>query len=346
MRARTLILLVVALVLAGGTTMMARVWLASQRAAKQEAAPIAVPTPAKSVLIARSPIERGQILKPADFTWEQWPESGIDKNYILLGTRTPETYSGWVAKQPIAAGEPVTEAEIISPGNRGFLAAALRPGMRAVSVPVNVTSGISGFVLPGDRVDLIVTYSVQDRPVPGQQSGPLLDHKISETVLRDIRVIAIDQKLDSKPGEATVAKTATFEVTPKQSEVIALANEMGKISLSLRSLVPDPDGPDGLKQEVADKVPASPAPSPASSPLSDPSSSSDSSSSSASSPSSTSSSTEAFGSPGSETYTVDSDISPLLHSPGGVHGDGSLDDGRITILRGGQSTATSVVQQQ
>src|SRR5579862_4299785 len=181
MRARTLILLVVALVLAGGTTMMARVWLASQRAVKQAAAPIAVPTPAKSVLIARSPIERGQILKPGDFAWEQWPEGGIDKNYILLGTRTPETYSGWVAKQPIAAGEPVTEAQIISPGNRGFLAAALRPGMRAVSVAVNVTSGISGFVLPGDMVDLIVTYSVQDRPVPGQQNtGPLVDHKISE----------------------------------------------------------------------------------------------------------------------------------------------------------------------
>jgi pilus assembly protein CpaB len=353
MRARTLILLVVALVLAGGTTMMARVWLASQRGAKQEAAPIAVPTPAKSVLIARSPIERGQILKPGDFAWEQWPEGGIDKNYILLGTRTPDTYSGWVAKQPIAAGEPVTEAQIISPGNRGFLAAALRQGMRAVSVPVNVTSGISGFVLPGDMVDLIVTYSVQDRPVPGQQNtGPLIDHKISETVLRDIRVIAIDQKLDSKPGEASVAKTATFEVTPKQSEVIALANEMGKISLSLRSLVSDPDE---LKQEVADKIPASPSPSspaPASSPTSDSpptsvaSPSSAAAPTSAASPSSTSSSTEASGSPGSESYTVDSDISPLLHSPGGMHGAGGFDAGPLTILRGGQSTATSVVQQQ
>ena len=319
MRARTVILLVVALVLAGGTTMMARVWLASQRAVKQEAAPIAVPTPAKSVLIAKNSIERGQILKPSDFAWEQWPEGGLDKNYILLGTRTPETYSGWVAKQPISAGEPLTEAKIVAPGNRGFLAAVLRPGMRAVSVPVSVTSGISGFVFPGDMVDLIVTYSVQDRPIPGQQAaGPLLDHKISETVLRDIRVIAIDQKLESKPGEATVAKTATFEVTPKQSEIIALANEMGKLSLSLRSLVP---GPDELKQEVADKSPPASSPPPSSS--------------------------EAPTPPNSETYTVDSDISPLLHSPGGPHGaQGSIDGDRVTILRGGQSTATSAVQQQ
>ena len=153
MRARTLILLIVALVLAGGTTMMARVWLASQRAVKQEAAPIAVPTPSKSVLIARSTIQRGQILRPDDLAWEPWPEGGIDKNYILLGSRTPETYAGWVARQPIAAGEPLIESKIVAPGNRGFLAAVLHPGMRAISVPVTVTSGIAGFVFPGDQVD-------------------------------------------------------------------------------------------------------------------------------------------------------------------------------------------------
>jgi pilus assembly protein CpaB len=335
MRARTVILLVVALILAGGTTMMARVWLASQRAVKTEAAPIAVPTPAKSVLIARKSIERGQLLKPSDLAWEQWPEGGLDKNYILLGTRTPETYSGWVAKQSIAAGEPLTEAKIVAPGSRGFLAAVLHAGMRAVSVPVSVTSGISGFVFPGDMVDLIVTYSVQDRPVPGQQTaGPLVDHKISETVLSDIRVIAIDQKLEAKPGEAIVAKTATFEVTPKQSEIIALASEMGKLSLSLRSLVP---GPDELKQEVADKQEVSDKQQVAGKQeVADQSSLSSSSISS-----------DPPGTPNSETYTVDSDISPLLHSPDRAHGGhGSIEDDRVTILRGGQSTATSVVQQQ
>lgn len=326
MRARTVILLVIALILAGGTTMMARVWLASQRAqVKQEAAaPVPVPTPAKSVLIARKAIERGQILKPSDLAWEQWPEAGLAKNYILLGTRTPETYAGWVARDPIAAGEPLTETKIIAPGNRGFLSAVLKPGMRAVSVPVTVTSDISGFIFPGDMVDIIVTYSVQDRPAPGQQNvGPLVDHKISETVLSNIRVIAIDQKLESKPGEAIVAKTATLEVTPKQSEVVALADEMGKISLSLRSLVPGPNDlkpsdlkPEDLKQEVADKSPPS-------------------------------SSSEASQPPASETYTVDSDISPLLHSPNRAGGaQGGADGDHVTILRGRQSTATSSAQQQ
>jgi pilus assembly protein CpaB len=306
MRARSLILIIIALVLAGGTTMMARVWLASQRAVVKEAAPLAVPTPSKSVLIARAPIQRGQLLKPDDLSWEPWPEGGIDKSYILLGTRTPEAFAGWVARNPIAAGEPISEAKIIAPGNRGFLAAVLHPGMRAVSVPVSVTSGISGFVFPGDQVDLLVTYTVQDAPRAGQNTtpGPLLEHKISETVLHDIRVIAIDQKLDNRAGEAIVAKTATFEVTPKESEVIALANEMGKLSLSLRSLVP---GPGELKHEISD------------SPF------------------------EAPSTPLSETYTVDSDISPLLRNPSKA--GGGIDSGMVTILRGGQSSATSTVAQ-
>jgi pilus assembly protein CpaB len=307
MRARTVILLLVALILAGGTTMMARVWLASQRAVTTEVTPVAVPAPSKSVLIARKSIDRGQILRPADLAWEPWPDAGINKSYILLGTRTPETYSGWVVRSPIAAGEPLSETKIIAPGNRGFLAAVLRPGMRAVSVPVTVTSGISGFVFPGDQVDLIVTYSVQDRPKPGQTaSGPLIEHKVSETVLHDIRVIAIDQKLDSKPGEAVVAKTATLEVTPKQSEIVALAGEMGKLSLSLRSLVPDPNE---LKHEVSD------------------------------SPS------EASNTPLSETYTVDSEVSPLLPSPGSQTEPSDTKVG-VTILRGNQSAAASATQQQ
>lgn len=305
MRARTLILLVIALILAGGTTIMAHSWLASQRAIKAEAAPIPLPTASKSVLVARASIERGQILRPSDLAWQQWPDAGISNGYIVLGTQTPETYSGWVARLPIAPGEPLSQTKIIAPGDRGFLAAVLHPGMRAVSMPVTVTSGISGFVFPGDRVDLLVTYSVQDQPRPGRTaSGPLVEHKISETVLRDIRVIAIDQKLDSKPGEAVVAKTATFEVTPKQSEIVALASEMGKLSLSLRSLVP---GQDELKHEVSDT------------------------------------SSEASNTPLSETYTVDSEVSPLLHGPDRKSGPDA--DGIVTILRGGQRTTASGTQQ-
>jgi pilus assembly protein CpaB len=300
MRARTLLLLIVALVLAGGTTMMARVWLSSQRATI-EAAPIAVPTPSKSVLIANTSIPRGQMLKPTDFTWEPWPESGIDKNYIVIGTKTPDTFAGWVARYPISAGEPVTEAKIVAPGNRGFLAAALRPGMRAVSVPVSLTSGIAGFVFPGDQVDLVVTINSPEPARKGDAApGPLRDVKASETVLRDIRVIAIDQKLDAKAGEANAnLKTATLEVTPKESAVIALASEMGKLSLSLRSLAP---GPDDAKQDANNDTPISPL---------------------------------------VDTYTVDSDINPLLRNP--LKPKGGTDTDVVTILRGSTAASTTGV---
>src|SRR5216684_5394660 len=234
MRLRTVLLLFVAIVLAGGTAVLARSWLAAQRAAEiAEASPLALPTPAKSVLVARSGLQRGQILKPDDLIWQIWPEGALDKNYVLLGTRTPESFAGSVARNPVSGGEPITEAKIIAPGNRGFLAAVLRPGMRAISVPVTITSGISGFIFPGDQVDLMITHQV-----PAKAGGGSYEHKAAETVLQDVRVIAIDQRLETKAGEALVAHTATLEVTPKQTEIIALAGEIGKLSLSLRSLVP------------------------------------------------------------------------------------------------------------
>lgn len=251
MRARTLLLLVLAVVIAGGTAMLARSWLAAQRARElAQVKPSAAPKPNKSVLVARTDISRGQILRGEEFIWQVWPEGALDKNYVVSGgPKKPESYAGWVAKQPISGGEPITEAKVIAPGDRGFLAAVLRPGMRAISVPVTVTSGISGFIFPGDSVDLLLSY-----PVPRGVSGSDYEHKAVETVLRDVRVIAIDQRLQSKEGEAVVAHTATFEVNPKESEIIILANEIGKLSLSLRSLVPGADGTPG--QESANDEPA------------------------------------------------------------------------------------------
>jgi pilus assembly protein CpaB len=238
MRARTLLLLGLAVVIAGGTAVLTRSWLAAQRLSQvADAVPLLAPRPARSVLVARAALTRGQILRPENFIWQVWPDGDLDKNYVVLGgPRSPEAFAGWVVKHPVAGGEPVTEAKIIAPGDRGFLAAVLSPGMRAISVPVTVTSGISGFVFPGDRVDLLLSYKV---PAAADGDAPKnYEHKASQTVLQDIRVIGIDQRLDGKPGEAVVAHTATFEVTPKQSEIIAVASEIGKVSLSLRSLVP------------------------------------------------------------------------------------------------------------
>ena len=294
MRLRTILLLFVAVVLAGGTAVLARAWLAAQRAAEiAEASPLALPMAAKSVLVARVGMQRGQILKPDDLIWQIWPEGVLDKNYVLLGTRTPESFAGAVVRNPVSAGEPITDAKIVAPGNRGFLAAVLRPGMRAISVPVTITSGISGFIFPRDQVDLMITH-----PVPAKAGGSY-EHKAAETVLHDIRVIAIDQRLETKAGEALLAHTATLEVTPKQTEMIALAGEIGKLSLSLRSLVPS----------AADAETSSVARG-AGSQLAD--------------------SREGAAMP---TYTLDSEVSPLL--PKSLNGSDNSEGGVVTVLRGG-----------
>src|SRR5690349_10053838 len=129
MRARTLLLLFLAVVLAGGTAYLANAWLKAEKSKViAEAAPVALPAPSKSVLVARSDIRRGQILRPEELVWQIWPEGGLDKSYIVMGgPKTPESFAGWVAKNPIVGGEPISEAKIIAPGNRGFLAAVLRP---------------------------------------------------------------------------------------------------------------------------------------------------------------------------------------------------------------------------
>ena len=120
---------------------------------------------------------------------------------------------------------------MVRPGERGFLAAVLTPGMRAVTVPVTATSGIAGFVFPGDRVDLILAHDFQT----GTGENRVIN-RASETLLTDVRVLAVDQKTASKDGAAALAKTATLEVEPRQAEMIAVSVKLGDLSLSLRSL--------------------------------------------------------------------------------------------------------------
>ena len=137
---------------------------------------------------------------------------------------------------PIDAGEPISEGKLVLAGTRGFMAAVLQPGARAVSVPVTATTAVSGFIYAGDRVDVLLTHVINAKD--GQ-------HNATETVLRNARVIAMDQKLDFSPGDKPdVAKTATLELTPKQSEIVTLAVKMGDLSLVLRSLQGEDTGTD------------------------------------------------------------------------------------------------------
>ncbi len=233
MRIRAVVLIALALSIAGGTALLVRARLNTGQ-------PVARPAePSKArlqILVAKTDLPIGQFIKADQLRWQAWPAESVAPAYIKEGARPLEDFLGTVPRQVIAAGEPITESRVVSPGNAGFLAAVLQPGMRAVSVPVTITSGISGFVFPGDHVDLILTHII---PQP-QAAAQTVERRASETVLEDIRVLAIDQKVDAKAGETLVARTATLEVTPKQSEIVAVVVEMGKLSLSLRSFIHEP----------------------------------------------------------------------------------------------------------
>lgn len=234
MRARNLIFLLLAVIAAVGTAMLARGWVNAQRS---DAVTIAAPAQEASsqfVLVTTQALPAGKLLGKDDVRWQPWPEDGLNQAYIVKGAQDIEAFVGAVVRRSLAPGEPITEGRIALPGERGFLAAMLTPGMRAISVPVNATSGISGLVFPGDRVDLILTHTFSQ----GTESEPM-PRRASETVLRNIRVLAVDQRTDDQDGQPIVAKTATLEVTAKQAEKIAMLTELGRLALTLRSLGSD-----------------------------------------------------------------------------------------------------------
>jgi pilus assembly protein CpaB len=251
MTSKRMVFLLLAVIVAGATAFMARAWLQSERAAlmAQVGAPKeAPPAPTLQVLVARNAIHTGQIVKPDDLRWQSWPEGSLAPTYIVEGKRPMSDFVGAVARGQIAAGEPITDGKLVLAGTRGFMAAVLQPGTRAVSVPISATTAVSGFIYAGDRVDVLLTHVLV--AVKGGEQ-----HTATETVLRNARVIAMDQRLDFAPGDKPdVGKTATFELTPKQSEIVTLAVKMGDLSLVLRSL----QDPDEKADEASENAPAEP----------------------------------------------------------------------------------------
>jgi pilus assembly protein CpaB len=229
---RRIIVLLIALVAAGGTAMYARSWVEGQQATVTVVAP-APKENIHEVLVADLDLPAGSFVKPQHLRWQTWPTDDVPETYVLKGSRPEGDMVGAVVRRRIVAGEPITDGVVVKPGDRGFLAAVLTPGMRAVSLPINPTSANAGLIFPGDRVDLILTQSLATSEAEGSV------RRVSETVLSNMRIIAMgaDVSDDPKEGKANEkAKTATLEVTPLQAEQVALLTELGKLSLSLRSL--------------------------------------------------------------------------------------------------------------
>ena len=170
------------------------------------------------------------------------------ENYLYEGAVKLTDFNGAVVRRALRAGDPVPQFAIMKSGEGGFMSAVLEPGMRAVSIGVNATSGNAGFVSPGDRIDLIVTHRVK-APQAGNAGGSE-EFVVSETFVRNVRVVAVDQMLDNPENKAILAKTVTVEVSPRQAEEVAVAADLGKISIALRSTSTAESKPDATSQEV------------------------------------------------------------------------------------------------
>ena len=246
MDSRKLILLVGALVVAALTAFFARTLAAGSAAPQAMAvASMAAPIDGPEVLVATRALPVGTILDASALKFQPWPKELVDGAYYLKEKTDLKSLQGTVVRNAITAGQPVTQGALVKPGDRGFLAAALGAGMRAVTVPVSTQAAVGGFVFPGDRIDLVLTQSVEGG------DGPAL--RTSETFLRNVRVLATDQRTDNKVGEdgqteVKTFSTVTLEATPKMAEQIAVAQTVGTLSLSLRSIA---DNTSELEEAIA-----------------------------------------------------------------------------------------------
>ncbi len=206
---------------------------------------------ATDVLVAATDIGLGDMVQSADFKWQQWPVKAITPGLITKEQQAdaPARLTGAVARAAFIAGEPINEQKLIKISEGGVMAAILPAGMRAISTPIREETAVGGFILPNDRVDVILSYKAR----VGRKEKP-----VSETVLRNVRVLAIGQALENKDGEkVATGKTATLELTPRQTEVLALAQSIGQISLALRSLADARPGQDGPTAKIAEANPGS-----------------------------------------------------------------------------------------
>ena len=228
MKAARILVLAVALAAGGAAAFL----MGSDEEKKPEAPPVAK-FETTDVLIAKVDIGMGTALSSQDLQWQAWPAATTGESYITKKDKPNaiEEMGGAITRAPFTAGEPIREAKLIrANGAAGYMAAILPSGMRAVSTEISPETGTGGFILPNDRVDVILSR----RPGEGKINVPAS----SETILTNVRVLAIDQTVEEKNGQrVVVGKTATLEIAPRQAEALTQARQVGTLSLALRSLL-------------------------------------------------------------------------------------------------------------
>jgi pilus assembly protein CpaB len=239
-RMKTARLVVLAVAVAAGG-------LAAYLAAGSNPPPAPPPPPQQTqietveILVAKADISMGQIVSAGDMQWQIWPVAAASPSFIRKKER-PDAIAQLataIARTPFVIGEPIREAKLIKANGSGFMAALLPSGMRAISTEISPETGAGGFILPNDHVDVILTR--RDREAEKANGTEV---HTSETLLANVRVLAIDQTIEEKNGQrVVVGKTATLELAPRQAETLALARQLGTLSLALRSLVDSSGSP-------------------------------------------------------------------------------------------------------
>jgi pilus assembly protein CpaB len=227
MNSKRLIVLGIALVAATGAALLVR-GMVGGGTPKVEAK-LPPPIPVSEVLVANANLQPGQPLTPELVHWQKWPANSVDASFITHN-ESPSidaAVKGTVVRMPLIAGQPITNTGIVHADTAGMMSAMLNPGMRAVSITISTDSGAGGFILPNDRIDLILSQKTNTNP-------PQVH---AHTILSNVRVLAVDQiyKQD-KDTKTVIAKSATLELTPRQAELVEKAQNQGMLSLSLRPL--------------------------------------------------------------------------------------------------------------
>ncbi len=227
-RARIIVLAIA--VIAGGIA----AYLASGFDSKPGPVQPVTQLPTVDVLVAKSDIGLGQSVKPEDLQWQTWPAATASNTFIRRNERAEATreVAGSIARAPFIAGEPIREAKLVKTDGSGFMAAILPTGMRAISTEISPETGAGGFILPNDRVDVILSRHEKNPDRTGSS-----DIVNSEVILVNVRVLAIDQAPKEKDGQnAVVGKTVTLELKAEQAETLARARQSGTLALALRSI--------------------------------------------------------------------------------------------------------------
>ncbi len=285
MKPARIIVICVAAVAAIGLALVVRAMGSPSKTPTAVAAAAVPARPMAKVLVAAKDLQPGQRLTDGDLDWKDWPVDEVNPAFITDGsvplpaaeaeaaaarpadkpegavasvTRAANNlatggakadYIGSVVREPILAGEPIVSRKIVRAGDSGYMAAYLEPGMRAMAIRVTVETAAGGFILPGDRVDVLLTRETNLSNVGTEQSDR--SKFASSTVMQNVKVLAIDQSTRAGEDEqAVVGATATLEVGPRDAEALALAKSEGELSLVLRSYA-DTGGPSGRVATVA-----------------------------------------------------------------------------------------------